>query len=48
MDDSHFEKGGGSTYEKVVKINDGSLKPNSDGDIKFNILVTPGQKDAIG
>jgi hypothetical protein len=46
--DSHFEKGGGSTYEKVVKNNDGSLKPNSDGDIKFNILVTPGQKDAIG
>jgi len=46
--DSHFEKGGGSTYEKVVKNNDGSLKPNSDGKIKFNILVTPGQKDAIG
>ena len=46
--DSHFEKGGGSTYEKLVKNKDGSWKPNSHGDVKFNILVTPGQKDAIG
>lgn len=46
--DLHLEKGGGSTYEKLVKIKDGSWKPNSNGKVKFNILVTPGQKDAIG
>jgi hypothetical protein len=46
--DSHLEIGGGSTYKKLIKNNDGSWKPNSDGKIKFNILVTPGQKDAIG
>jgi hypothetical protein len=46
--DSHLEIGGGSTYEKLVKNSDGSWKPNSDGKVKFNILVTPGQKDAIG
>ena len=46
--DSHLEIGGGSTYEKLVKNKDGSWKPNSDGKVKFNILVTPGQKDAIG
>ena len=46
--DSHLETGGGSTYEKLVKNKDGSWKPNSDGKVKFNILVTPGQKDAIG
>ena len=42
--DSHLETGGGSTYEKLVKNKDGSWKPNSDGKVKFNILVTPGQK----
>ena len=46
--DTHLEIGGGSTYEKLVKNNDGSWKPNSNGAVKFNILVTPGQKDAIG
>jgi hypothetical protein len=46
--DSHLEKGGGSTYEKLVKNNDGSWRANSDGDVKFNILVSPGKKDAIG
>ena len=46
--DSHLEIGGGSTYKKLVKNKDGSWKPNSDGKVKFNILVTPGQKDAIG
>jgi hypothetical protein len=46
--DSHLEIGGGSTYEKLVKNEDGSWKPNSNGKVKFNILVTPGQKDAIG
>jgi len=46
--DSHLEIGGGSTYEKLVKNKDGSWRPNSDGKVKFNILVTPGQKDAIG
>ena len=46
--DTHLEIGGGSTYEKLVKNSDGSWKPNSNGKIKFNILVTPGQKDAIG
>ena len=46
--DSHLEIGGGSTYEKLVKNKDGSWRPNSNGKVKFNILVTPGQKDAIG
>jgi len=46
--DSHLEIGGGSTYNKLIKNKDGSWKPNSDGDVKFNILVTPGKKDAIG
>ena len=46
--DSHLEIGGGSTYKKLIKNKDGSWKPNSDGEIKFNILVTSGQKDAIG
>jgi hypothetical protein len=46
--DSHLEIGGGSKYEKLIKNKDGSWKPNSDDNVKFNILVTPGQKDAIG
>ena len=46
--DSHLEIGGGSTYKRLIKNKDGSWKPNSDGKVKFNILVTPGQKDAIG
>ena len=46
--DGHLEIGGGSTYKKLIKNKDGSWKANSDGKVKFNILVTPGQKDAIG
>jgi hypothetical protein len=46
--DGHLEVGGGSTYSNLVKNGDGSWKPNKDGTVKFNILVTPGQKDATG
>jgi len=46
--DGHLEKGGGSSYGTIVKNGDGSWKPDKDGTIKFNILVDPGQKDAIG
>jgi len=46
--DSHLEIGGGSTYKKLIKNKDGSWRPNSDGKVKFNILVTSGQKDAVG
>jgi len=46
--DSHFELGGGSTYSKLVKNNDGSWKADDNRNVKFNLNVDPLYKDAIG
>jgi len=46
--DSHFERGGGSTYSKLVKNKDGSWTANDNERVKFNLNVDPNYKDAIG
>ena len=46
--DSHFERGGGSTYHKLVKNKDGSWTANDNKRVKFNLNVDPDYKDAIG
>jgi len=46
--DSHFERGGGSTYSKLVKNNDDSWKADDNRNVKFNLNVDPLYKDAIG
>jgi len=46
--DSHFEIGGGSSYSKLVKNNDGSWTANDNESVKFNLNVNPTYEDAIG
>jgi hypothetical protein len=46
--DSHFERGGGSTYSKLVKNSDGSWTTDDNKTVKFNLNVDPAYKDAIG
>ena len=46
--DSHFERGGGSTYRKLVKNKDGSWTANDNKRVKFNLNVDSDYKDAIG
>lgn len=46
--DSHFERGGGSTYRELVKNEDGSWTADDNKRVKFNLNVDPEYKDAIG
>ena len=46
--DSHFERGGGSTYNKLVKNEDGSWTADDNKRVKFNLNVDPDYQDAIG
>ncbi|MDW0155918.1 MAG: hypothetical protein QOK83_06045 [Nitrososphaeraceae archaeon] len=46
--DSHFERGGGSTYDKLLKNDDGSWTADDNKRVKFNLNVDPDYKDAIG
>ena len=46
--DSHFEIGGGSTYHRLVRNNDGSWTADDNKRVKFNLNVDPEYKDAIG
>ena len=46
--DSHFERGGGSTYDELVKNKDGSWTADDNKRVKFNLNVDPDYKDAIG
>jgi hypothetical protein len=46
--DSHFERGGGSTYNELVKNKDGSWTADNNKRVKFNLNVDPDYKDAIG
>ena len=46
--DSHFERGGGSTYDKLVKNEDGSWTADDNKRVKFNLNVDPDYRDAIG
>jgi len=45
--DSHFERGGGSKFSKLVKNNDGSWITDNNKKVKFNLNVDPRYKDAI-
>ena len=45
--DSHFEIGGGSTYNKLVKNDDGSWTADDNKRVKFNLNVDPDYEDAI-
>ena len=45
--DSHFEIGGGSSYGKLIKNNDGSWTANDNESVKFNLNVNPTYEDAI-
>ena len=46
--DSHFERGGGSTYRELVKNKDGSWTADDNERVKFNLNVDPDYRDAIG
>jgi hypothetical protein len=46
--DSHFERGGGSTYSSLVKNEDGSWTADDNDNVKFNLNVDPEYEDAIG
>ena len=46
--DSHFERGGGSTYDELVKNKDGSWTADDNKRVKFNLNVDSDYKDAIG
>ena len=45
--DSHFERGGGSKFNKLIKNNDGSWTTDNNRKVKFNLNVDPDYKDAI-
>lgn len=46
--DSHFERGHGSAYKKLVKNADGSFNVNDFSDVRFNLNVDPSYEDPIG
>jgi len=46
--DSHFEIGGGSTYHRLVRNNDGSWTADDNERVKINLNVDPDYEDAIG
>ena len=46
--DSHFERGGGSTYVELIKDKDDSWTTDDNKSVKFNLNVDPNYKDAIG
>lgn len=46
--DSHFVRGHGSAYKKLVKNPDGSFNVNDISDVRFNLNVDPSYEDPIG
>jgi hypothetical protein len=46
--DSHFVRGHGSAYKKLVKNPDGSFNVDDISDVRFNLNVDPSYEDPIG
>ena len=46
--DSHFERGHGSAYKKLVKNPDDSFTTDDNSDVRFNLNVDPSYEDPIG